>query len=87
MRLLTPPSAEFPDKKQVPPLHLLRRNATLANAQTGKWIMCAVLHPDNPIKVFPDYHTDQVDPVWVMQKKGTRLRVREGKAAKKSAFR
>lgn len=63
------------------------RPVDLANVHARLRIRSLELHPDNPIIVSTDYHTDQPDPVWVMKKKGTRLElgVRKGEAAKKSA--
>lgn len=59
----------------------------LANVHAGLRIRSLELHPDNPIRVSPDYHTDHPEPVWLMYKKGTRLElgVRKGEAEKKSA--
>lgn len=84
------PAHTLPMSTHSTPHHVgwrIRASVDLANVHTGLRIRTLELHADNPIRVSPDYHTDQPDPVWVMLKKGTRLElgVRTGDAAKKSA--
>lgn len=41
-----------------------KASVDLANVHTGLRIRTVELHPDNPISVSSDCHTDQPDPVW-----------------------